>query len=475
MSQPRPPRGPQGTGDEGRGRTPRTGGFHDGPSAPGRRDGKPAPGRQPAKGRQPGTRPAAVPLGETAANDDRKDRRPAVERPADEPLSARAKRQQERFEMLKNRRKGGAKPAGPDGGDWYDEDDEALDSALDELEACNGRPDTGEAAGSGGESLVWDPERVKAQAEMFGNRLKKCRQHLWKWARRTGVSCFRIYDRDIPELPFQVDEYEKHLHIAQIVRVRSVDEEHARLWTETMVEAAARSLGVEPSKVFVKNRVQQKGKDQYEKFGSAGYLLTAHEAGLDFELNLSDYLDTGLFLDHRDTRIMVGGLSLGARVLNLFSYTGSFSVHAARGGALSTTSVDMSNTYTQWAERNLALNGFGGKSHRCICDDVLKWIPGAVERKEQFDIIVCDPPTFSNSKKMEGVFDVQRDHPWLINQLLRLLSRNGIIVFSNNFRKFKLDEGALDSRYVDDITFKSTPEDFAGKKPHKCYVIKRDR
>ena len=414
--------------------------------------------------------------------------------------SSRARRQKIRFEELKARKRQEPKPGvkidndkpstkpsqSPAVGDTErphqnplvdqetdyldDDNDDALDRALDALEARNGRPLNIEPE----EALVWNPERVQEQAEMLANRVKKRRQHLWKWARRTGVSCFRLYDRDIPELPFQIDEYEKHLHVAQIVRVRSVDEEHARLWTETMVDAAARAVGIDSSKVFLKNRVQQKGNTQYEKFGSSGYVLKAQEAGLTFELNMSDYLDTGLFLDHRDTRAMVGGLSLGSRVLNLFSYTGSFSVHAARGGALSTTSVDISNTYTQWSERNLALNGFGGKTHKCLCEDVLKWLPGAVERKEQYDIIICDPPTFSNSKKMEGVFDIQRDHPWMINQMLRLLSRNGIIVFSNNFRKFKLEERELHSKYIDDITFKSIPEDFKGKKPHKCYVIKRD-
>ena len=342
--------------------------------------------------------------------------------------------------------------------DYDDEDESMYDSLVVE------RPDA---------PLVWDPDRVQAQAEMFANRLKKRRAHLWKWARRTGVSCFRIYDRDIPELPFQIDEYERHLVIAQIVRVRSIDEEHAKLWTATMVDAAARALGVEKSKVFLKDRIPQKGTTQYEKKSTEGFLLKAQENGLEFEVNLSDYLDTGLFLDHRDTRAMVRDLALGCRVLNLFAYTGSFSVYAAHGGAQSTTSVDLSNTYCDWATRNLALNRFAGKTHQVICADVLAWIPQAVKRGDQYDIIILDPPTFSNSKSMQGYFDLQRDHAELINQLLRLLSKNGIIVFSNNFRKFKLDTAALRSKYIDDITFKSIPEDFKNKRPHKCWVIKR--
>jgi 23S rRNA G2069 N7-methylase RlmK/C1962 C5-methylase RlmI len=322
---------------------------------------------------------------------------------------------------------------------------------------------------------VWDPEKVAYQAQIFGNRLKKKRAHLWKWARRTGVTCFRIYDRDIPEIPFVVDEYEGHLHIAQIVRVRQIDDAHARMWVEAMVDSAARSLGILPSRVFVKDRIQQKGHSQYNKFGSQNYVHKVHEGGLEFEVNLSDYLDTGLFLDHRETRAIVRNLALGARVLNLFSYTGSFSVYAAQGGAQSTLSIDMSNTYTEWARRNLAMNGFVGKTHQAVSDDVLKWIPDALERREQYDIIILDPPTFSNSKKMEGVFDVQHDHASLINDLLGLLSKQGIIIFSNNFRKFRLDTEGIKSGYIDDISGKTRPEDFIGRKPHKCWVIKKNK
>ena len=388
--------------------------------------------------------------------------------PAGDTPSRRSQRQRDRLHGLKERKlenKGKSKspitrlPGQSDQTDYDDEDESLYDDLI------VGKPDAGPA--------TWDLQRVQEQAEMFANRLKKRRAHLWKWARRTGVTCFRIYDRDIPELPFQVDEYDRYLHIAQIVRVRSIDEEHAKLWTAIMVDAAGRALGVDKSRVFVKDRIPQKGTLQYEKKSGAGVIIKAQENGLEFEVNLSDYLDTGLFLDHRDTRAMVRDLALGCRVLNLFAYTGSFSVYAAQGGAQSTTSVDLSNTYCDWAARNLALNRFVGKTHQVICEDVLAWVPLAAKRGDQFDIIILDPPTFSNSKSMTGYFDLQRDHAELINQLLRLLSKNGIIVFSNNFRKFKLDTAALRSKYVDDITFKSIPEDFKNKRPHKCWVIKR--
>jgi len=322
---------------------------------------------------------------------------------------------------------------------------------------------------------VFDPELAAEQAQIFGNRLKKWRAHLWKWAKRTGTSCFRIYDRDIPDLPFIVDEYERHLHISQILRYNFKSPEDEQQWLNLMVESAGKALAVEPQRIFFKTREQQKGQKQYTSFGSDHYSLVVKENDLEFQINLSDYLDTGLFLDHRDTRALVGSLALNARVLNLFSYTGSFSVYAARGGAASTLSLDLSNTYTEWTRKNLALNGFGGKLHAAESADVLTWLPEAARQGKQYDIIVLDPPTFSNSNKMNRTFDVQKDHPFLINSCLRLLTKDGILIFSNNFKKFKLDKEEIRSTYIDDITGKTIPEDFKGKKPHRCWVIKKDR
>ncbi len=320
----------------------------------------------------------------------------------------------------------------------------------------------------------YNPERVAEQAQMFGNRIKKRHMHLWKWAKRTGVSCFRIYDRDIPEIPLTVDVYQQHLHIALILKYRNFSDEEMLLWTQAMADAARRALGIQEDRVFLKTRLQQKGHQQYEKVAQLSKILEVKENDLQFEINLSDYLDTGLFLDHRDTRVMVSQFALNCRFLNLFSYTGSFSVYAAAGGAASTLSVDLSNTYSDWASRNLALNGFAGKLHRCESADVMAWLPLAVKEKQQFDLIVIDPPTFSNSKKMAGVFDIQRDHVTIINQSLKLLSKNGAIVFSNNFRKFKLEKEKIDCKWIDDITNKSIPEDFKGKRPHWCWLIRKE-
>jgi len=318
------------------------------------------------------------------------------------------------------------------------------------------------------------PDRIAELAAIFSNRIKKHRQELWTWARPNGISCFRIYDRDMPDIPFIVDEYNKHLHVSQIVEPAG-DQEAQDAFSEAMADAAARGIGIPRDRVFLKRREQKKGHSQYEKQAEQGFILEVEENQLKFECNLSDYLDTGLFLDHRNTRTMIRAMANGTRFLNLFSYTGSFSVYAAAGGALSTTSVDLSNTYTAWAERNLALNGYSGKLHRCLAADVFGFLQEAVARNEQYDLIVMDPPTFSNSKKMVATLDVQRDHALLINQCLRLLTNGGTLFFSNNLRGFKLDEDAINADWIDDISAKTVPEDFKGKKPHRCYMIRKTR
>lgn len=319
-------------------------------------------------------------------------------------------------------------------------------------------------------------EKTADQAEMLMNRLKKRHQHLRKWAKRQDIQAFRLYDKDIPEVPLQIDIYGKYLHIAELLKFRDKDEKEQEEWTITMAEHAARALGIPEENVFIKTRRQQKGRNQYERFARERFTIEIREGGLEFEVNLSDYLDTGLFLDHRTTRSFVRDIADGSRMLNLFSYTGSFSVYAANGGAMSTTSVDMSNTYSEWAKRNLERNGFlTGNLHRLITANAVEWLNLAVERKDSYDLIVCDPPTFSNSKKMDGVFDVQKDQVWLIEQCLKLLTKKGVLIFSNNFRKFRLEDSELKKRgaLIDEITNKTIPEDFAKRKPHRCWLIQR--
>jgi len=312
---------------------------------------------------------------------------------------------------------------------------------------------------------------LEYQAEMFSNRLKKRKKHLWKWARRNGISCFRVYSRDIPEVPWVVDMYDNNVHIAEYERpTPHSDEEHSE-WQKVMLEAAANALTVPRDRVFFKYREKPDSGSQYEKVDSRTHMITVREGDLSFQVNLSDYIDTGLFLDHRMTREFIRTLSQGRNVLNLYSYTASFSVYAASGGALSTVSVDLSNTYSAWARQNLRLNGFLEPAHTIVTEDVGRFLDQAAKQGRRFDIIVLDPPTFSNSKKTEGVLDIQKDHVTLINSCLDLLTADGIVMFSTNFKKIKFEAERIHSRSIEEITERTIPEDFLGRKPHRAWVI----
>ncbi len=302
-------------------------------------------------------------------------------------------------------------------------------------------------------------ERTAAQAEMLRHRLTKNVRRLRKWAAREGVGCYRVYDRDIPEVPLAIDWYEGRLHVSEFAR-RGVDEADDA-WIEAMVSASAAQLGVSPDDAFVKTRQRQKGLSQYERVGDEGERFVVSEGGHRFLVNLTDYLDTGLFLDHRVTRGLVEREAAGKRMLNLFAYTGAFSVYAAAGGARSTTTVDMSNTYLAWARDNLALNGFQGRDHRLERADVLAWLDDPARRREQYDLVVVDPPTFSNSKKMADVFDIQRDHRPMLERILRLVAPGGVVWFSTNFRRFVPDLDGLGANATE-MTHKTVPPDFRG-------------
>lgn len=306
--------------------------------------------------------------------------------------------------------------------------------------------------------------------EAFVNRLRKMDRHYSKWARRQGISCFRIYDADMAEFPLAVDRYEQVLHVAEYKRDHHLDEEEYRAWRAGSRLALHEALDVPMERIFFKEREQQKGKRQYEKRAERKHEMKVQEGGLSFWVNLSDYLDTGLFLDHRITRQLVRERSEGKRLLNLFAYTGSFSVYAAAGGAVSTTTIDLSNTYLEWAQRNMALNGFEGPEHRFLREDAVKWLQ--MPPAERYDIIVLDPPTFSNSKSMFDVLDVQRDHPMLINQCLARLAPGGVLFFSTNYRKFQIEPGFIYSTaHIRDISGQTIPPDFRNKKIHYCFEI----
>ena len=295
----------------------------------------------------------------------------------------------------------------------------------------------------------------EAQAEMLANRLRKRSRHLAKWARRTGVSCYRLYDCDIPELPLAIDWYEGRLHVSAYARAH--DPLRDDDWLEAMTAAAAAALGVAREDAFAKRRAGQSGGEQYRKLCDARATFTVTEARLRFRVNLSDYVDTGLFLDHRETRLRVGRESAGKRVLNLFCYTGAFTVHAAAGGARATTSVDLSKTYLDWAEENLRLNGLLGPQHEFVRADALEFL---TRDTGSYDLAVLDPPTFSNSKKMRGSLDLQRDHVGLVNATLARLAPGGVLWFSTNFRRFKLQEKALAASAIEELSRATLPEDF---------------
>ena len=311
-------------------------------------------------------------------------------------------------------------------------------------------------------------EKDKEQAELFATRLQKRARHLRKWPKK-GVTCFRLYERDIPELPFVVDRYEDCFHITEYDRPHERHLDHHASWLELMKKTVAKTFDAPIQKVFLKARGRQAGKTQHEKVSSAKRRITVSEKDLEFLVNLSDYVDTGLFLDHRITRQMVRDEVEGKRFLNLFAYTGSFSVYAAAGGAASTCTVDWSNTYLDWARDNMRLNGFDDSKHIFVNRDAATFADDLSEN--EFDLVVVDPPTFSNSKRTEEIWDVQRDHAKILNQVRESLSPNGLIYFSTNFRKFKLAEEQLSGFKIIEISKQTVPEDFRNRRIHRCWKL----
>lgn len=336
----------------------------------------------------------------------------------------------------------------------------------------------------------------------FGNRLAKNRKHLGKWARRTGVTCYRVYDADLPDYALAVDVYETlagevHLHVQEYAAPKSVDPVKAEKRLREALAHLQLAYAVPAARLHFKLRAVQRGAAQYEKQGETLRELEIDEHGAKLRVNLDDYMDTGLFLDHRPMRVRLRQEAAGKRVLNLFCYTGAASVQAALGGARSTTSVDLSNTYLRWAQRNFRFNGleiddaertppagagrsvWGGRRNPppsapnlTVRADCMAWLRGAVEQSARYELIFCDPPTFSNSKKLDGVFDVERDHPELIRLCARLLAPGGALYFSTNKHKFRLDPAAVEGLRCDDITAQTLDEDFKRPPPaHRCWRI----
>ncbi|PWU04142.1 MAG: SAM-dependent methyltransferase [Bacteroidetes bacterium] len=307
---------------------------------------------------------------------------------------------------------------------------------------------------------------------MFHNRLSKVLRHLQKQAKRQGITCYRIYDKDIPEFPLSIDLYEGKIYVSEYQRNHGLSDEEHEAWLDASVQELEKLFETPRENIFVKSRQRKAGRlGQYQKTDDAGDFFIVHENGLKFRVNLSDYLDTGLFLDHRITREMVRAESKDKTVLNLFAYTGAFSVYAASGKARKVVTVDLSNTYLNWAKANMAINGFTDKQkYEYEAADVKQYLK--VLKPDIFDLVVMDPPTFSNSKKMGDDFlDIKRDHVSLINETLRAMKKGGVLYFSTNFTKFQMEVDAIRTTTIKDITRQTIPFDFAGKLKRYCWKI----
>jgi 23S rRNA (guanine2445-N2)-methyltransferase / 23S rRNA (guanine2069-N7)-methyltransferase len=321
-------------------------------------------------------------------------------------------------------------------------------------------------------------DQSDSPAEMFGNRLRKNLKKLSKWAKQNNVSCYRLYDADLPEYAVAVDIYQGEktwVNVQEYESPKTIDPAKANQRLAGAMSEIPKVLSIPQEQVFLKIRRKQKNTDQYEKQGDSGRFHVIEEAGCKLWVNFEDYLDTGLFLDHRPIRQLIQQQAQGKRFLNLFAYTGSASVHAAIGGATSSVTVDMSNTYLDWAKRNFDLNSIRG-DHKLLRANCLQWLAeqAAAKQKPQFDLIFLDPPTFSNSKKMDETFDVQTDHVQLLKNAASLLASEGFLYFSTNFRRFKMDHPALNGLIIEDISASTIPEDFArDQKIHYCWRISR--
>ena len=308
---------------------------------------------------------------------------------------------------------------------------------------------------------------------MFRNRLEKVYRHLGKQAKRLAITCYRVYDHDLPEFPFCIEIYEQNVYVAEYKRRHGMSEDEHDEWMSRSMIVICEVLKVSDENIFLKLRQKKPGRlGQYQKTAEKRSEFVVEENGLRFIVNLSDYLDTGLFLDHRVTRGKVKTEVKEKKVLNLFSYTGSFSVYAASGEANEVVTVDLSKTYLDWAKRNMELNRFTDLAkYKFIQADVLQYLNTVLEN--YFDIVILDPPTFSNSKRMEDVLDIQRDHVRLINDCLRILKPEGKIYFSTNYKKFILDEESIIASSIKDITKQTTPFDFEGRINRVCYLIEK--
>ena len=340
----------------------------------------------------------------------------------------------------------------------------------------------GRRAAPDGALRAADPALAQsAGAQMFANRLRKNERLLGREARRNDVTCFRLYDADMPEYAFAIDRYQladseaRHLYVQEYAAPASIEPAAAARRRAEALAVLPEASGVPLDCIHLRTRQRQSGSSQYERQGEHGRFHVVQESGLRFRVNFTDYLDTGLFLDHRLTRQRLRAVAGDARFLNLFCYTASASVYAAAGGAARTTSVDLSNTYLDWAAENFRLNGLDPAHHRLLRADCREWLRAAGQEPERYELIFLDPPTFSNSSRMAGTFDVQRDHAALIEDALRLLAPGGLLVFSTNAQQFKFDAALAGRCAVQDVSAATLPFDFRrNARIHRCFELRQD-
>lgn len=320
-------------------------------------------------------------------------------------------------------------------------------------------------------SMYFAAMNKEEKLDMFRNRLTKVFKHRSKLAKKQGISCYRIYDHDLPEFPLCVEIYEDKIYLAEYLRRHGMTDEEHEAWLQECIPVITEITGIPEDRIFVRQRKRMSHREeQYEKIATKQEYFTVLESGLKFLVNLSDYLDTGLFLDHRITRQLIREQVKDKRVLNLFCYTGSFSVYAAAAGAASVTSVDLSKTYLGWAEDNFAINRLKDpQRYHFIHADVKQYL--RTLSPDSFDLVIMDPPTFSNSKRMKDFLDIQRDHVELINDTLQATTSGGLLYFSTNFTRFEIQKEQIHAGEIKDITKATTPFDFEGKLKRQCFRI----
>ncbi len=315
------------------------------------------------------------------------------------------------------------------------------------------------------------PEKTRYHAEILTNRIKKRYAHLAKRFKKQNIDCFRLYDWDIKEVRAVIDWYAGHVVIAEYVRQQTTED-----WLPEIAKAVGAALNLPPEHVHQKHRrTLTEDEPRYTKLGSTNKRFTVRERDLSFWVNLDDFLDTGLYADHRDTRMMIRNMVKDQDFLNLFAYTGAFTCAAAAGGAKSTTTVDRSETYVEWAKDNLILNHLEDKKHQFIQSDVFKFLTKALESGLTFDVVFVDPPSFFQDVSHGQSFDINKDHPELLKSVLRVTRSGGTVIFSTNHQFFEPKFQGLPVQDITDITLKTIPEDYRNPQVHRCWLMRKGR